>query len=172
MMKVFKNASDIREAVHGLAGELDLLSRDATAPLVLLGVMNGALYFMSDLSRAMTCDHEIQTCNARSYQGDVQTDRMTIKLNWDAEALPLRGRDVIIVDDVLDSGQTTNALIRLISLQQHARSVKLCVLVDKKRSGSLPHFTGFAAGHSDYLVGYGMDSHGLYRNQNFISIKG
>ena len=172
MQKMFKTEWQIKERVSELANEISLHFDGNPTPPVLLGVMNGALYFMADLSRAMSIGHEIQTCSARSYVNDEQTGHIAIKLNWDASTLPLQGKDVVIVDDVLDSGRTIDTITRIIAKQQRARSVSVCVLVNKERVNTKPKFVGFTASAPDYLVGYGMDSKGLYRNQTSIKIKG
>jgi hypoxanthine phosphoribosyltransferase len=130
---------------------------------IFLGVMNGALFFLADLVRAVQLDMEISCVRLASYAGTHSTGEVR---GLDDADLPdaVRGREVLIVDDVLDTGRTLHALVaRLRALG--AADVRICVLLDKQRPRDLParaDWAGFPIA-DEFVVGYGLDHDGRHR---------
>jgi len=131
--------------------------------LVLLGVLNGAFIFAADLCRAIQLDVEIDFIRVASY-GDSTESSGSIRLLMEPK-LDLKGKDVLLVEDIVDTGTT------MAWLQDHfrkcaANSVKICSLIDKAERRQAPVFVdyvGFALDHG-FLVGYGLDCAERYRN--------
>jgi len=127
-----------------------------------LGVMNGALFFLADLLRAVDLETEISCVRLASYAGTKSTG--TIR-GLDVIGKSVAGRHVLIVDDILDTGRTLSALsARLKKLG--AADVKICVLLEKRRRHEVPvkaDWTGFKIA-DEFVIGYGLDYNGQYRN--------
>ncbi|HSI86058.1 MAG: phosphoribosyltransferase [Candidatus Methylacidiphilales bacterium] len=160
-------SEEIAKRVRELGDEI-YRSTEAVAtkadPIILLGLMNGAMMFLTDLLRSMpaTAHMEIHCQNLSSYKGTSSTG--TIR---GLEALPdiFTGRYVIIVDDILDTGFTLhNMRDRLLNVG--ARQVDICVLLDKKvpRTYQIsPQWIGFEIPNL-FVIGYGLDLDGAFRS--------
>ncbi len=124
--------------------------------LVLVGVLNGAFIFLADLSRLLTVPLEVDFVRLKSY-GAGTTSSRDVKVTKDVE-IPLEGRDVLIVEDIVDLGLTLDFLRRHL-LARNPRTLKACCLVDKKerREVDVPlDYVGFTV-ERGFLVGYGLD---------------
>jgi hypoxanthine phosphoribosyltransferase len=137
---------------------------------VLLGVMNGALFFLADLLRGMDLEAEVSCVRLASYQGRASTGKLR-GLDLDFSAGAFRGRRVLIVDDILDTGLTLSRLVaRLRKLG--AAEVKICVLLEKQRARREPvraDWAGFRIA-DEFVVGYGLDYAGRYRGLKDIRV--
>jgi hypoxanthine phosphoribosyltransferase len=136
---------------------------------IFLGVMNGALFFLGDLLRAVDLDHvEISCIRLASYAGTQSTGKLR---GLDALGKSMAGRHILIVDDILDTGRTLSALsTRLKKLG--AAEVKICVLLEKKRRHEISvraDWTGFKIA-DEFVVGYGLDYDGRYRGLKQIRV--
>ena len=161
------SSEQIQARVKELADEI-FRATEATAtkadPVILLGLMNGAIVLLADLLRAMppTAHMEIHCQNLTSYKGTSSTG--TIR---GLESLPdiFENRHVIIVDDILDTGFTLhNMRDRLLNVG--ARQVDICVLLDKKVPRTFdiaPQWVGFEIPNL-FVIGYGLDLDGAYRS--------
>ena len=155
----------VRERVLTLAAELDA-TYSASPDLVLVGVLRGAIYFLSDLSRAMRTPHRIDFVEYVSYSGTAKGTGNIIKECSDS----LADADVVLVDEVCDTGETLEKLRGSI-LWRRPRSVVECVLLLKDGTGRAhtPEFSGFRVG-SEFLVGYGLDHDQRYRHLPYVAV--
>ncbi len=131
-------------------------------PLVVIGILNGAFIFMADLVRAI--DLQVQTDFVRlaSYRGTDSTGQVTI--TKDVELI-LKDKDVLVVEDIVDTGYTLQYLKEVLKLH-NAASVRICCLIDKKERRQVPidvDYVGFDIARG-FLVGYGLDYEEDYRN--------
>lgn len=164
-----KQATDIRISeqklkarVAELAGliEKDIAGQDA----VLVANLKGSVIFFSDLIRSIgRTDIPIDFVSAQSYAGRESAGeiRITRDLNLD-----VRGKTVVLVEDILDTGLTLSALIRYIKERHGPSIVKVCVLLDKparRKTEVNVDYRGFEVG-DEFLVGYGLDYEEHYRN--------
>ena len=145
---------DITRRVKELAGDInrDYQGRD----LVLVGVLKGAFIFLADLVRELSSPVEIDFVRLASY-GDSTSPTSEVQITKDVE-LNLEGRDVLIVEDIVDLGHTLDFLKQHLTMHQ-PRSVKICALVDKRerRKVEVPlDYVGFVV-EKGFLVGYGLD---------------
>jgi hypoxanthine phosphoribosyltransferase len=139
---------------------------------VFLGVMNGALFFLGDLLRAVDLDHvEISCVRLASYEGTESTGKLRGLGGLDALGKSMADRHVLIVDDILDTGRTLSALAARLK-KLGAADVKICVLLEKRRAHEITvraDWTGFKI-TDEFVVGYGLDYDGRYRTLKQIRI--
>jgi len=157
----------IARRIEELAQEIAALELD---DLIIVAVLKGSFIFAADLIRALQrkgLAPEIDFIFLASY-GTGTTSRGEVKVLRDVES-ELEGRDVVIVDDILDSGRTL-AFAKALLASRGSRSVRTCVLLDKKvprATQIVPDFIGFHC-TPVYVVGYGMDLAHRYRELPFI----
>jgi hypoxanthine phosphoribosyltransferase len=138
-------------------------------PPVAVCVLRGALLFMSDLARSIPIHMEYDFICVASYGNG--TSPGAVRLIKDLEG-PIRGRDVLIVEDIVDTGHTLNYLRRGFEAREPA-SIRVCTLLDKPSRRELPvrvDHAGFTLTGNEFVVGYGMDYRGLYRNLPYIGV--
>jgi hypoxanthine phosphoribosyltransferase len=135
----------------------------AGEPVVLIGVLKGAAIFLSDLSRQLDLDATFDFIAVSSY-GNQKKNSGEVKLQKDVDQ-SMEGKNVILVEDILDTGLTMSYLKKLI-LAHHPRSFRIAALLDKKCRRVQPiyaDYAGFEIG-DEFVVGYGMDYAERYRN--------
>lgn len=163
-VKVLLSAEQIREAVETLAAEI--CRREADRPLTVIAVMTGSIIFMADLVRKLDMPLRVGVIQARSYDG---VKRGSLSVNMDM--LPeIAGRDVLLIDDIFDTGHT---LLEVISLLDEfgPRSIRSAVLVLKKGKQlvqMMPDYVGFEI-PDVFVVGYGLDYNDAYRNLPYLA---
>ena len=145
---------EITRRVQELAGEI---SRDyAGRDLVMIGVLKGAFIFLADLVRELNFPVEIDFVRLRSYGGGTSPTG-EVYITKDVE-LPLKDRDVLIVEDIMDLGFTLSFLRQHLATHR-PRSLKICCLIDKKERREVEvqlDYVGFVV-EKGFLVGYGLD---------------
>lgn len=161
------SAEVVAEAVQELAASID---RDfGSTRLVVLTVLKGAAIFSSDLVRTMDTETELAYITASSYS-DGFTPGDSLRLQEDIE-LEVVGRDVLIVDDIIDTGRTLRELTALVRTQR-PRSVSTVALISKtsRRSPDAePTYHGLEIG-GEFIYGYGLDWDERYRDLPFIAL--
>ncbi len=145
---------DMRRDGHG----------DAQGEVVLIPILTGAIVFVADLIREMPLKMSLRLVAVSSYPGtSIQSKGAILRSELPSD---LRGRHVLIIDDILDSGQTLGTVRDLI-LEQRPASVRICVLLRKavpKRVVNVEaDYVGFDIAN-EFVVGYGLDYDGYYRN--------
>ena len=158
-LKLLIPRNEIRDRVAALGRRItgDFAGR----PLVVLGVLNGAFAFLADLGRELDLDCRIDFVALASY-GAGTSPRSAVRARLDAE-VDVAGRDVLVVEDVVDTGGTLRFLRDRLAARG-ARSVWFCVLLDKRDApGDVDvDYVGFRVA-SRFVVGYGLDLDGRYR---------
>ena len=133
-----------------------------------LGIMNGALFFLAALLRAVDLDSEIACVRLASYAGFESTGNLC---GLEAMGDSFKNRHVIIVDDIFDTGRTLAGVIQRLR-ELGAADVKICVLLEKKRRHEVavkPDWIGFKI-PDEFVVGYGLDYHGRYRGLKQVRV--
>jgi hypoxanthine phosphoribosyltransferase len=136
---------------------------------ILVGVLQGAFLFMADLIRAIPIDLTTDFIGLSSY-GAGTTSSGVVRLVSDL-SLPIDGRDVLIVEDIVDTGLTLSYLLRNLETRQ-PRSLRVCALLDKATRREVPvplDYVGFTI-PDEFVVGYGLDYAGLYRNLRHVAV--
>lgn len=137
--------------------------------LYLIGILKGSCYFLCDLSRAITIPVYLDFMSVSSY-GNATVSSGVVKINKDLDD-PVEGKDVLIVEDIVDTGRTLSYLKELI-LGRNAKSVKIATLLDKpsRRVVDLvPDYKGFTI-PDEFVVGMGMDCAQEARNLPYIGV--
>ena len=159
--RILFTAEDIARQVERLASQIsaDYQGRE----IVLVGVLKGAFIFLADLVRRLTISVELDFIRVASYGAGTESTG-EIRITTDVE-LDLRGRDVLIVEDIVDSGLTT-AFLREHLAGKKPRSLRICTLLDKteRRSITIPlDYVGVQL-HKGFVVGYGLDCDEAHRH--------
>jgi hypoxanthine phosphoribosyltransferase len=135
---------------------------------LLIGVLKGAIFFLSDLMRQITCPVEVDFMAVASY-GSSTASSGVVRILKDLDA-PIEGRDVIIVEDIVDSGLTLQYLMRNLGARSPA-SLEVCALLTKpdRRKVDLPtRYLGFEI-PDRFAIGYGLDHDERYRNLSYVA---
>ena len=154
-----------------IAGRVDELARQISGDyrgrgreLVLLTVLKGSAVFLADLSRRLTLPHRLEFMAISAYRGASTGSSGRIRLLKDIDR-PVRGCDVVIVEDIVDTGLTLNYLFKTLRFRG-AETVEVCTLLDRpyRRLVEIaPSYIGFTAPDA-FVVGYGFDHRQRYRN--------
>ena len=142
----------------------------AGGTLTLVSVLKGSLPFMADLMRAITVPVRIDLMEVSSYGGATTESSGLVRILKDLSA-SIQGEDVLIVEDIIDTGLTLNYLLRYLRGKNPA-SLRICTLLDKpaRRLVDIPvDYTGFTI-PDQFVVGYGLDYGELYRNLRFVGV--
>lgn len=135
---------------------------------VLLGLMDGALFFLVDLLRELSPDCEVRCVPVKSYRGTASSGEI---LGLEGIGTDFKGRDVLIVDDVLDTGLTL-AAVRQRLRALGARRVDICVMLSKRKvrhRAVRARWVGFEI-DDHFVIGYGLDFNGRYRGLKNVQI--
>lgn len=167
IQQVFVTSEALQQRVRELG---QAISRDYEGKTpVLVGALKGVMCFLSDLMRAITVPVEVDFIAISSYSNEAR-ERGVVRMVKDLD-VPITGRHVLFVEDVIDTGLTLSYLMNSLRARQPA-SLEVCVLFDKstRRLIELPvRYKGFNL--PDYfVVGYGLDHHERYRNLPFVGI--
>jgi hypoxanthine phosphoribosyltransferase len=159
-------AEDLDRRVRELAAEI---SRDyAGKDLVLVGVLKGAVFFLSDLMRHLEGPVEVDFMAVASYGSATKTSGV-VRILKDLDAA-IEGRDVLIVEDIVDSGLTLQYLLRNLKAR-NPRSLEVCALLVKpdRQEVDLPtRYVGFEI-PNQFAIGYGLDHAERYRNLPYVA---
>lgn len=160
-------SEDIKTAVQKLGQKLTEDYQDKNP--VVVGILRGAAPFMIDLIRAMDCYMEIDFMAVSSYGDDTESSG-TVKIIKDLDT-DVTNRHVLIVEDIIDSGRTAQALRKLFAAK-NAASVKICSLLDKPERREVDvqaDYVGIDT-PNEFVVGYGLDFRQQYRNLPYIGV--
>lgn len=136
--------------------------------LLVLGLLKGSFIFLSDLVRQITRPLQVDFLVATSY-GDEMVSSGTVNLVYDPET-ELAGKDILLVEDIVDSGRTLNRLMGILK-ERKPRSLEICALLHKRIAEGLKFetkFVGFDA-PNEFLVGYGLDHAENFRHLPYIA---
>jgi hypoxanthine phosphoribosyltransferase len=158
---------DLERRVRELGAEI---SRDyAGKELFLVGVLKGAVFFLSDLMRCIEVPCEVDFMAVASYGSSTDSSGV-VRILKDLDAT-IEGKDVLIVEDIIDSGLTLSYLLRTLKARE-PRSLEVCALLTKpeRREVDLPiRYTGFEIPNR-FVIGYGLDHAERYRNLPYVAV--
>jgi hypoxanthine phosphoribosyltransferase len=164
--KVLVGAEDLNRRVGELADEInrDYAGRD----LLLIGVLKGAVFFVSDLMRQLTIPVEVDFMAVASY-GSATRSSGVVRILKDLDAV-IEGRDVLIVEDIVDSGLTLQYLLRNLAGRNPA-SLEVCALLikpERRKVDLQTRYVGFEI-PDEFAIGYGLDHAERYRNLPYVA---
>jgi hypoxanthine phosphoribosyltransferase len=148
------------------------INRDyaGTDNLLLICILRGGIVFLVDLMRHLTVPHQIDFMAISSYGAGTRESDGNVRVTLDLQT-NIRDKDVLLVEDIIDSGHTISHVLELLSTRQ-PRSLKVCSLLDKaeRREVVVPiHYRGFEIPNK-FVFGYGLDLDEYYRNLPFIGV--
>ena len=163
-IRTLYTADQIQEAIHRTAAQI-LERFGSDEPVIALCLLNGAIWYTADLLRFLPPNFELQTIRISSYEGMDSTG----KLKWQGALPDCKGKRVLVIDDVLDTGLTMKEVCETL-YANGADSVVSTVAINKNGRRNVPFEADFCALHCDdlFLVGYGLDYNGKYRNLPYI----
>ncbi len=165
--KTLISEAEIKARVSELAKQIEK-DYEGKAPTI-VGVLKGSIMFYTDLVRQINLPLTVDFMSISSYGAGVNSTG-EVKIIKDIDG-KIGGKDVIIVEDIIDSGYSMNCLLKLFATRS-PKSVKVCTLLDKPSRREIPvpiDYTGFQVAN-EFVVGYGLDYAGLYRNFPFIGV--
>jgi hypoxanthine phosphoribosyltransferase len=158
--EVYITEEELRMEVKSLAKQIN--SEFAGQEVVFIGVLNGAFMFASDLIKEINLDCQISFVKMSSYRGTRTSGMVEELIGLNTE---LQGRNVILLEDIIDTGLTIDKIIGLVDAQK-PKTVRICTLLYKPtafKGQNKPHFVGFSIPDA-FVVGYGLDYMELGRN--------
>jgi len=164
LREVLLSEEQVRARVAELAADI---SRDyAGRDLILVTVLKGGIFFLADLSRALTIPAAIDFMAITSYTADSPSGVARLLKDLDEE---ITGRHVLLVEDIIDTGLTAAYLLRVLHTRSPA-SVAICTLLDKTARRIVPiQYRGFEIPDA-FVVGYGLDFRQQYRHLPYIAV--
>ena len=169
---ILYNEDDLNVMLDRLGAEITECYRESVKDrkLILVGVLKGSFIFMADLARRIDLPCQVLFLRASSY-GSSTVSSGSVKVEELPEKDSLKDADILLVEDILDSGRTLKKLSDLF-LESGANSVKICTMLDKpaRRVADIKtDFCGFEV-EDQFIVGYGLDYNEIYRNLPYVAI--
>lgn len=163
-IKVLINEETINKRLDKLANQL--MEEYKEKDLVFLSILKGSVFFTVELAKRIKNNIQFEFIEVSSYEGHESTGE--IKINKDI-ANSIEGKEVVIIEDIIDTGRTLCFLKNYI-LQKNPASLKICALLDKPSRRLAPieaDYIGFTI-ENKFVIGYGLDDEQNYRNLNYI----
>ena len=160
-----------QEQILARAAELgEQISQDyAGKKPVIVGILRGSILFFADLVRNIKIDCSFDFMSLSSYNGGTSSSGK-VRLNLDLRG-DIKDKDVIIVEDIVDTGLTANYVFDLLKTR-HPASIELCTMLDKPSNREIPFkpkYVGFSI-ENEFVIGHGLDYNELYRNLPYIGV--
>ncbi len=165
--KVILNEMDLSDIVKKLGNQISKDYKDKN--LLMVSILKGSIIFMSDLMREINIPCKIDFMSVSSYNGGVKSSGV-VKISKDLD-ISIEGYDLLIVEDILDSGITLDYIINTLKAR-NPRSIKICTLLDKPKRRTANIKADYVGKEipDEFIIGYGLDYDEKYRNLPFIGI--
>lgn len=168
ILKVLVTSEQLQTKVQELG---ERISRDyAGKDLLLVSILKGSVVFMADIMRAIKIPNAIDFMVVSSYGGGNTMTTGLVKIIKDLDS-DLSGKDVLIVEDILDTGVTLSKLVPMLKMR-NPNSVKICAILDKperRKADIHADYLGFQV-PDEFVVGYGLDYDEKYRNLPYVGV--
>ena len=168
ILKVLVTEEQLKAKVQELGEQI---TRDYEGKnLLLVSILKGSVVFMADIMRAIKVPNAIDFMVVSSYGGANTTTTGLVKIIKDLDS-DLTGKDVLIVEDILDTGVTLSNLVPMLKMR-NPNSVKICTILDKpsrRKADIQPDYEGFQV-PDEFVVGYGLDYDEKYRNLPYVGV--
>ena len=168
--KILIDEKEIQSMVSSLGERITEEYKSSNKPLIALVILKGSLVFASDLIRKIDLPLEVEFMKVSSYGAGTKNSG-EIKIHLDLNRDHLEDYNILIIEDIVDSGRTLSRLTRLLQ-NRNANNVKTCTLLDKpsrREVEFVPDFCG-AVIPDEFVIGYGLDFDEKYRNLPFVGI--
>ena len=167
-MRIMISSEEIQAKVKQLGEKINAHYAQSDKELVLIGLLRGSVIFMADLCRAIEKPHELDFMTVSSYVNGTTISSRDVKILKDLDG-EIRGKDVLVVEDIIDSGHTLSKVMEILQTR-NPNSIELCTLVSKPSRREIDlvvKFLGFEV-EDRFIVGYGLDFDQQYRHLPFI----
>ncbi|MBQ7830421.1 MAG: hypoxanthine phosphoribosyltransferase [Clostridia bacterium] len=168
--RVLVDEKQIEKITTELAEQITNDYKNSTKPLVVIVILKGSMVFASDLIKKLALPLEIEFMKVSSYGAGTKNSG-EIKIHLDLARENLEQYDLLIIEDIVDSGRTLSRLTQLLK-NRNANSVKTCTLLDKPSRREVP-FTPDYCGteiEDEFVIGYGLDYNEKYRNLPYVAV--
>jgi len=168
LAEILIDETTLHKRIRELAADISRDYRDKD--LVLVCILRGGIVFLVDLMRQITVPHRLDFMAVASYGSGTRQSRGSVRLSLDLKA-DIRGRDVLLVEDIVDSGNTIAYVLEFLQTRQPA-SLAVCTLLDKPERRETPvpvDYRGFTIPNK-FVFGYGLDLDEYYRNLPFVAV--
>lgn len=165
-VEVMISEQDVQARVKELGQQITECYKDSEN-LVMVGLLRGSFVFMADLARAIDLPHEVDFMTASSYGNTMESNR-DVRILKDLDD-DIKGKDVLLVEDIIDTGNTLNKVCEILSLRE-PNSIRICTLLDKPERREVEvkvDWYGFVI-PDEFVVGVGIDYAQKYRHLPFI----
>lgn len=169
LLEILISEKDLNNRISELGEEISKDYRESK-DLLLVCILRGAVIFLTDLSRKISIPHAIDFMAISSYGAGSRSSSGVVRITMDLTT-NISNKDVLIVEDIIDSGNTLSYVLELLSTRK-PKSIKVCALLDKaeRREVDVPiSYTGFKIPNK-FVYGYGLDLDEYFRNLPFIGV--
>ena len=168
--RVLTTKEEIENAVTRICAEIENDCKNSSKKLLLVGILKGSVVFMADIMKKLNIPMETDFIKVSSYGNGTESGEITLKLGLSKK--DLSDYTVIVIEDILDTGNTLSWLLNYLKNDLNASDVKLCVLFNKpdRRIKQIDiDYEGFVI-PDEFIVGYGLDYDEQYRNLPYVGI--
>jgi hypoxanthine phosphoribosyltransferase len=168
--RILINEKEIDEITTALAERINADYKDSQKPIILVTILKGSLIFASDLMRKLDLPVELEFMKVSSYGAGTKSSG-EIRIHLDLARENLEKYNIIVIEDIVDSGRTLSRLTALLK-NRNANSVKTCTLLDKpsrREVDFVPDYVGRQI-EDEFVIGYGLDYDEKYRNLPYVAI--
>lgn len=168
--KVLTTKEEIQRTVERICKEIENDCKDSSKKLLLVGILKGSVVFMADIMKKLNIPLETDFIKVSSYGSGTESGEISLKLGLSKK--DLSDYRVIVIEDILDTGNTLSWLINYLKNDLKAPDVKLCVLFnkpDRRKKHIDIDYEGFVI-PDEFIVGYGLDYNEQYRNLPYVGI--
>lgn len=170
ILKVLVTEEEIEKATARIAEEIDRDYQNSNGRLVLLGILKGSVPFLAELMKKIKSNPEIELMKVSSYGSSTKSSG-SIKIILDWQRDKIEECDIIVVEDIIDSGRTLSYLCQYLK-QKGAKSVRTCTLLDKPSRREVefnPDYCGIEV-PDEFVVGFGLDYDERYRALPYVGV--
>ncbi|NQX83292.1 MAG: hypothetical protein HRS50_01070 [Mycoplasmataceae bacterium] len=170
IIKILKTHEELVEGIKKVANKLNSKFSNKNKEVVLITIMKGGLPFSLELIKHLNFDMTMDFITSSSYYLDKQTDKMEVKYNF---TIPIKGKDVIIADDLVDTGKTMLKIVEIL-FRYKPKSITITGIYGKptriKNKIQYEEFFCWEEQPGGFLIGFGLDYNEKYRNLPYIAI--
>ncbi len=168
--RVLVSEKDIEQAVDRIVSEIERDYKDSGKKVLLVGILKGSVVFMADIMKKLNIPAETDYMKVSSYGSGTTSGE--IKLSLSLSKKDVSDYSIIVIEDILDTGNTLSWLLGYLKNEMNAKEVKLCVLFnkpDRRKKEIAIDYEGFVI-PDEFIVGYGLDYDEMYRNLPYVGI--
>ena len=168
--RVLVSEKDIEQAVDRIVSEIERDYKDSGKKVLLVGILKGSVVFMADIMKKLNIPAETDYMKVSSYGSGTTSGEINLSLSLSKK--DVSDYSIIVIEDILDTGNTLSWLLGYLKNEMNAKEVKLCALFnkpDRRKKEISIDYEGFVI-PDEFIVGYGLDYDELYRNLPYVGV--